>query len=343
MADNFFDLGGTSLSAFYLLGAINKTFGRQLPFGVLYHAPTVESLAILLGKEEPCRQWSSLIPLQTQGSKPPFFWIHGEASDTFLPRYLGNDQPVYGLVHQSDDGKPAQYTSVKDIASHYLNEIATIQKEGAYFLGGYCFGGLVALEIGQQLKARGDDVALLVLLEPSVLKTCGRTPLSSDTSVHSVQQKGIRAHARRHLAQLRGLAPRQQATYIGARTRGKVADWIAHATVPATRKIKGVVCDLCLRFGYTLPIWVRSFYILRLYQRARAKYTLQPFPGQVTLFVQESEWASTSNWDGLATEGVEVQKITASSHTDILKQPHLQHWAEKLKTALQNAQKRISN
>ena len=45
ITDNFFDLGGNSLAALYLLNHINKAFSKKLPLAVLYQAQTVEELA----------------------------------------------------------------------------------------------------------------------------------------------------------------------------------------------------------------------------------------------------------------------------------------------------------
>src|ERR1051325_9433823 len=100
--------------------------------------------------------WSSLVPIQAGGSRPPFFWIHGENSTVFLPRFLGPDQPIYGVFHQSRDGTRARYTTVEAIAAHYLSEIRTAQPEGPYYLGGFCIGGTIALEIASSLRANGD-------------------------------------------------------------------------------------------------------------------------------------------------------------------------------------------
>jgi thioesterase domain-containing protein len=51
------------------------------------------------------------------------------------------------------------------MASHYLDAIRTIQPEGPYMLGGLSFGGTVAFEMARQLKATGEEVALLALLD----------------------------------------------------------------------------------------------------------------------------------------------------------------------------------
>jgi len=160
--DNFFDLGGNSLPGLRLMSRIGKTFGKNLPVAAFYHTATVEQLAKLI--ISPSNPWFSLVPIQTTGSKPPFFWLHGDSSDAFLPRYLGPDQPVYGFRHQGGDGQPARYTTVEDIAAHYLSEIRAVQPNGPYFLGGYCFGGMVAFEIAQQAQKQREAVPLLVLL-----------------------------------------------------------------------------------------------------------------------------------------------------------------------------------
>jgi thioesterase domain-containing protein len=82
-----------------------------------------------------------------------------------LARYLGEDQPVYGLQAQGLDGKENPLTQVEDMASLYLQEIRTIQPQGPYFLGGLSFGGMVSFEMAQTLHAQGQEVALLALID----------------------------------------------------------------------------------------------------------------------------------------------------------------------------------
>jgi thioesterase domain-containing protein len=57
------------------------------------------------------------------------------------------------------------------IAAHFVREIRSVQAEGPYFLGGTCVGAAVAFEMAQQLRAAGQQVAMLAMLEsapPSV-------------------------------------------------------------------------------------------------------------------------------------------------------------------------------
>ena len=191
--DNLFDLGMNSLTAIQLISHIEKAFGKHLPPATLFVSPTVAQLAKSLQPDECPQSWSSLLPIQPKGSKSPFFWIHGDSSDVLLPRYFGPDQPLYALEHQSQDGKPAVHTSVEAIAAHYLQAMRAVQSNGPYFLGGYSFGGIVALEVAQQIKKQGEEVSFLALLDPPGF-TGGNPPDPTRSS--------FRDMAHRHLSNL---------------------------------------------------------------------------------------------------------------------------------------------
>ena len=53
------------------------------------------------------------------------------------------------------------------MAADYLKQIRGVQPQGPYLIGGFSFGGLVAYEMAQQLRQSGQDVGLLVLIDPS--------------------------------------------------------------------------------------------------------------------------------------------------------------------------------
>jgi amino acid adenylation domain-containing protein len=176
---NFFELGGHSLLAVRLMHSMEQTFGRRLPITMLFHAPTVERLAALLQKEEWSPAWSSLVAIRGSGAKPPFFCVHGIGGTVLrfrdLAHFLGSDQPFYGLQAQGLDGERPHHTRIEDMAAHYIAELQMVQSEGPYYIGGYSFGGTVALEMACQLRAQGQAVGLVVLLDtfPGSLKPAG--------------------------------------------------------------------------------------------------------------------------------------------------------------------------
>jgi amino acid adenylation domain-containing protein len=167
--DNFFELGGHSILAVRIIVEIEKLYKKRLPLAALLQAPTIHDLAEILRKDNSQPSWSSLVPIRPGGSKPPLFLMHSHGGNVLeyfrLANYLGTDQPVYALQARGLDGRIPKGQSIEEMASVYLKELRSLQPEGPYYLGGFCFGGLLALEAAQQLKAVGEHVGLVVLIQ----------------------------------------------------------------------------------------------------------------------------------------------------------------------------------
>ncbi len=167
--DNFFALGGHSLLAARLGAEINQLLGRKLPIAAVFQSPTVETMARRLGDENWAPPWSSLVPLQPHGSKPPIFFVHGINGDVYgfveLAKLLPADQPSYGIQAVGLDGQSERHVTIEDMAAYYVKEIISLQPEGPLYLLGFSLGGVITYEIAQQLHRLGRRVALLVLLD----------------------------------------------------------------------------------------------------------------------------------------------------------------------------------
>src|SRR6185295_19030205 len=138
------------------------------PLATLFQAPTVARLAAVIEKDW-TPAWSSLVEIQPGGSRPAFFCVHALGGNVVeyyeLARHLGEEQPFYGLQSQGFDGKRSPHTRVEDMAAHYIKELRELQPEGPYFIGGRSLGGMVAFEMAQQLRAQGQTIGLLALLD----------------------------------------------------------------------------------------------------------------------------------------------------------------------------------
>jgi len=149
----FLELGGHSLLAVRLTSRIEKQFGKKLTITALIQAPTVESLVSLCEEDIPRRRrWC---PLQTAGSKPIFFFVHGLGGTVMrfheLARHMVPDQPFYCFQAQGMDGEAALLDRVEEYGCFVFGALARRPARKAIFLGGYSFGGLVALEMARRL------------------------------------------------------------------------------------------------------------------------------------------------------------------------------------------------
>jgi len=162
LRDDFFELGGHSVLALRMMIEIQRRLGIELPLTALLEAPTIERLAEALRAAGAARTDAPLVAIQATGDHPPLFCI-GEGEDRAslreLSRHLGPAQPLYAL---GVDGGPGPGTIV-ETASANLAHVREIQARGPYLLGGFGKGAMVAFEMAQQLRADGQEVALLAL------------------------------------------------------------------------------------------------------------------------------------------------------------------------------------
>jgi acyl-CoA synthetase (AMP-forming)/AMP-acid ligase II/thioesterase domain-containing protein len=166
--DDFFALGGDSVLGAEAVARVRDLVGDpNLPLISIVRAPTPATMAreVFSGAGE-----SGLIPLQASGSRTPLFLVHGGDGDVMayavLARHLGPDQPTYGVRVRGIDDVPSIQPSLAEMAADYLADVRLVQPRGPYVLGGACLGGPIALEMAAQLRAAGEEVALLVLLDP---------------------------------------------------------------------------------------------------------------------------------------------------------------------------------
>jgi amino acid adenylation domain-containing protein len=167
VTDSFFEVGGHSLLAVALSGAIEKEFGQALPLAALFTARTIEAQAALL-RDRVAAARTPLVPIRT-GSGRPLFLVHPTGGNVVcyapLAENLHPAQPLYALQHPGLYDASTENESLEELAASYVAAIRTVQPRGPYLLGGWSSGGVVAYEMAQQLRREGEDIALLAMID----------------------------------------------------------------------------------------------------------------------------------------------------------------------------------
>lgn len=198
----FKDCGGNSQLAAQLIAILENRFQKQFPLETFFQPITIERLATMIQSEythpisseatsldSPALTSPALTPEEYRtllvstgsfagtrlGSRHllmnvakghpeylPFFWIGPEEIAYALKDW---QHPLYLLPQGKSSLIEHPETYIPAIAAVYVEEILQVFPKGPYFLGGYCFAGLIALEVARQLQQKGHDIGSLVLME----------------------------------------------------------------------------------------------------------------------------------------------------------------------------------
>lgn len=329
VCDDFFQAGGQSLLAVQLMARITAQFGRAVPLQTFLQAPTVESLARHLRGPALIASASPLIRLQGEGTAPPFFIVHPRGGSVFcyleLARQLGSERPLYALSGPSWEDPQPPLSHVEDLAAHYISAVREVQPEGPYLLGGWSFGGLIALEMAQQLTAAGFGVARLVLLDTWRPHNSNGVPPGAPDDIEILATLAEDLGLPLDRAAFQALAPDEAMLRL-------------HATLRQNSLIHAGVDLVQLRQGLA---------IIRAHEQAARRYQPRPYAGPIDCFVPTepivpqgatatSRKRSDQGWYALALHPLAVQEVPGT-HRSMLQPPNAAIVAARLRACLLDA------
>jgi amino acid adenylation domain-containing protein len=333
MDDDFFDLGGHSMMAVRLFGKIQKKFGRELDLSKLFQAGTIRQLAQLL-RDTPDEAnalprskgdvWSALVPIQPDGVCPPIFCVHALGPSVLfyqrLAAYLGPDQPFYALQSPLESAAQTLEPNIEELAFIYVKEIRKRFPEGPYRLGGTSMGGLIALEMCQQLSAQGSTPELLVLFDTAAP--------GSDCPIQAKEQ--ISGHWRNFR--------KRGAAYLAECAKGK----LDYYWFRLHRSSQLAECYFYGILGRHLPARIAYVQVEEAHRRALERYTVRPYPGRIALLraadVRQSigtRVSSTLGWDAFAAGELQICDVPGG-HMTMFEEPNVRILAERLRAVLRS-------
>ncbi|MFT5084115.1 MAG: amino acid adenylation domain-containing protein, partial [Lentisphaeria bacterium] len=307
---NFFDIGGYSLSAIRVLGEINKACDGQLSLNAFFETPTIRELASRAENNETTAD-ASVITLKEGKGDSPLFCICGINMYQALADNIQSDDPVYGvfLSQETDmwlESSSGTTPTVKTLAHGYVAAIKDKQEVGPYNLTGVSFGGVLAFEVAQQLHGMGDEVNVLALLDSYL--------------PHAVKR---RAHLRlvHHFLNIRELGI-GYAISVSKKWLAKVPllsrIFSAHSLKKDSQELEG---------SYEDQVVLRR----KSYKKAMRVYSqdMQQYHSSATFFAAGHrhrdfvgrEVMKCGGWEGIIKQ-LDVIDVTGG-HIEILKEPHV--------------------
>ncbi len=338
--DNFFALGGTSLQAVQLASRIEKILGRPIPLSSLFQCPTLGDLAEALTAQASPTPSSGVVTIQSQGDRPPLFFVNSISYAKLLGQDYGPDYPLYGLNifglteellaasrdtsrdtsrDLAEGGSSPATSAVSDaqeevsvgvslatIAHRLIQDLRSVQPEGPYYLCGYCDDAYLAYEIAQQLQQQWQTVALLAFIDGiwDMEPPSPLPPLSRPSWSYLLEKVRHRIRITRYFAGLR------YQRFIG--------------------QIRGY-------FGHQQTELDRDLILLNAYRAAIANYVPDPYPGSIRL-ITCSEWRirEVPTLSRLAQGGLQLKEVEGLHHNLFIR-PQVHGLVDQIQDAIDGA------
>jgi amino acid adenylation domain-containing protein len=329
-SDDFFDLGGTSLSALSVLISLEQLVAHELPNAILIENPTVGGLARAL-RTGARNAGSRLIGLRASGAATPLFCIHPYGGHTTgyidLVRHLGADQPVFGIQARGLQGDEVPLDSIEAMAADYIALIRAQQPSGPYRLAGHSMGGCIAYEMAQQLTRAGETVSQLALFDSR----------AQNASEHALYRNG--AYGR--MASRDWLS--DEAVMLGILFPALDMDWeLLRATAPAQHWLlakHAILAQGLLPAGTEEAQVQHLLAVTRANDEALRTYRPQVYRGDVLLVCGTEGFAPQFGepdlgWGALVEGDLELMTVPGNHHT-IMTGASAQAIARRLREAAQ--------
>jgi thioesterase domain-containing protein/acyl carrier protein len=288
--DDFFLLGGDSITVLQLVSKIKKDFNISLNASNILNNSTVSQLTQYIknqSKDISNKTNSSVLCMQKGmiDKYIPLILIHAADGDvniySNLVHGMPDKYPIYAVRSPMIDNKK-NFESINDMSSYYLRKLEKFGIKPPYIIGGSSFGGIVAYQMAQILHNKGVDVPVVVSIDaPSYKKL---PELDEDIKIIEYLAKYMFPQLQINHNELRQINT----------TEGQI----------------NYIIDKASKEKLSIPLELGVSYInaWRDHQRIMNQYVPQPYKGQLVYFSpleaipefpsdQHLEWVKLANGD----------------------------------------------
>jgi thioesterase domain-containing protein/acyl carrier protein len=330
---NFFEAGGTSIGAMRVVMAIARTWDAEIPLDAFAADPTPAHIASLIAADGPMPTFDPVVALRASGGRLPLFLVHPIGGNVLcyldLVKHLPVDQPVYALQAAGAEPGATPLRTMSELAASYIEAIRRVRPDGPYHIGGWSFGGYVAVEMARQLD--DEELAQLILLDTTAM---GDGPRSEITEKDLVNW------------------------FFGELLLESYGMKAAELTRPPSGTDRDAVFDSTLRYAIETgivppdgsPQLIRRLYeIFHANYDATLNYHHEPLDRDITLLRSREELPAelagphravgsmfdspTNGWERLMPRSLRVVEV-AGHHLSMMSEPHVADVAAKLSAEL---------
>lgn len=312
--DNFFHLGGNSLSAVRLCYQVKSQMEKELRVASMFESPTVAKLSLLLASDR--EDTNYLTHLAGSGDGRPVFFTSGITRNALvfldLANRLGESRPCYGVDLPEKVNGVEPLKTVEALAEHCVKEIQRIQPEGPYVIGGFSFGGLLAYETARQLDSLSAENSTVFIFD-SYLRDKDDGEPSRIEKLKWIGRSFLNHHYR----------------YVRYMFKRSVWWRICHK----------------FRWGVHSPSFLPAEMVFEHVEALNSSdfhYQFEPKPSSITIkvfVVRESEFTfkkgkQVSRWKYCSDKPVEFYSLDSDHHARVLNDPHLEDIVKVVKESL---------
>ena len=250
-----------------------------------------------------------MVPIRPNGAAPPLFFIHGVGG--VIPDFgklldkLDSRHPVYGIRAQAFDPVGPTLLTLEEMAASYLRDIRRSVSHGPYYLIGFSFGGMVAFEMAQQLRAQGEERPLVAMID-----SCEMSYLKRQARFDPAGQRASNLYC-------------QLKRRIGEAFERP--DTFSYMKEKIESRLRRIVYSVTWRLGISISSSYHRPYHVNWF--AAVNYQPKPYDEKFFLFKAKNHFwepriPSDLGWGLLASEGVEIFEIPGD-HTSMFLEPNV--------------------
>ena len=167
--DNFFEIGGQSISAIAMIGSIWSNFEREIKLKDLLMRPTIKELSVFLESEEKSSESLVVALNEVKNYQQKLFMIPPVIGTSLIYRPLSQklaDEQIrcFGVQYKGFDSDEKLDVSIEEMAKNmFLNILPHLEKEQPNIVLGYSMGALLAIEIVAYIEKEGFPITLILV------------------------------------------------------------------------------------------------------------------------------------------------------------------------------------